>query len=153
MNKLTEDSLFSLLNQKGLKPEIEEKSRQIYVTMRIQLLDVPIFCGLRGEGTLFQTIAYLPYEIKEKAIGDIARLLHLLNKECDIPGFGMDEKRKILFFRCVAPSTDGVLDPRLVDLFLVTTRLACETFMEAISMIASGKTTVDDIWKEMRRKS
>ena len=102
---------------------------------------------MRAEGNLLQTIAYLPYELNEKAASDVARLLHLLNREVDIPGFGMDELQKLMFFRCVIITTDGKLDPKLLDIYLATTRIACETFMEAIATMAGGKTSVDAVLK------
>jgi hypothetical protein len=147
MIKLTEDSLYKLLVEKNLKPIFEEQSKSTYLNMKVKGQEVPVFFAVRAEGNLLQTIAYLPYELHEKAVGDVARLLHILNREVDIPGFGMDETQKLMFFRCVIIGVDGMLDPKLLDIYLATTRIAVETFMEAIATMAGGKTTVDAVLK------
>ncbi len=148
MVKLTDDSLYDVLQKKGLKPLIEPSSKAIYLNMRILNLDVPLFLGIRSEGQLLQLIAYFPYELNPKAVNDVARLLHLLNREVDIPGFGMDETQKLMFFRCVIPCLNGILDSKQLDLYLATTRIACETFMEAIGVMATGKANIDDMLKK-----
>src|ERR1700722_5992510 len=118
MIKLTEDSLYKLLKEKNLKPIFEKQSKSTYLNMSIKGVEVPIFFAVRGEGNLLQTIAYLPYELNPGAVGDVARLLHLLNREVDIPGFGMDETQKLMFFRCVIICVDAKLDPKLLDIYL-----------------------------------
>jgi hypothetical protein len=81
----------------------------------------------------------------------VARLLHFLNKEVDMPGFGMDESQKLLFYRCVVPCMDAQINSRLLELYLGTTRIACETFMDAISLVSSGSVSVEDVFKKQGR--
>ena len=107
--------------------------------------EVPVFVRPITEGQLLQTVAYLPMKIESKAFGELARLLHAMNKDLDVPGFGVDEEAQLVFFRCVLPCPDHKLDIVLLDAFLKTTELACKSFVHAIAAVASGKKTFDEI--------
>ena len=90
--------------------------------------------------------------IHEKAVSEAARLLHFVNREIDMPGFGMDEKDQLMFYRLVLPCLDKKIDTKLLDLYLVATRVACETFMDAIQLIASGSANFERVVKERKQK-
>jgi hypothetical protein len=145
--EITQDSLFHFLKEKNYAPSLDQDSGQVYVVMNFTKYDIPIFFGIRGEGRLLQTIAYLPFEVKTNTLAQVARLLHILNKKVDMPGFGMDESQKLLFYRCVVPCMNGQLNGKLLELYLGTSRVACETFINAIALVAMGSATVEDALK------
>lgn len=144
MIKLTLNDLLAYLNAKKLDPTFQPQYGQIFINLTIDEHEIPVFFGIRSE-MLLQTIAYLPYEIQPKTLGEIARLLHVLNKELDLPGFGMDEKERLMFFRTVIPTIDAQVEEKMIDMCIGITRLACETFMKAIALVLSGAMTVDSI--------
>ena len=78
-------------------------------------------------------------------------ILHLLNKEMDIPGFGMDEDSKVIFFRISQPlSTEGELDTDLMDAYLESIKTVCTTFTPAIINVSQGTMTLEEILQKVK---
>ncbi|NGX46605.1 MAG: hypothetical protein K940chlam2_01801 [Chlamydiae bacterium] len=148
--KLTHDNVFKEIERLNLKPSLQPETDQIHFVLDIKSNEVPVFTGIREESNLLQTLAYLPLQIADKTVSDTARLLHLLNHELDMPGFGMDEREKLIFYRCVIPCPEGELHDRVLEMYLSTTRLAVEAFLGAIAMITAGQTTVDEMFKNKK---
>lgn len=146
--KLNQDDLLKLLNSWKLEPTFQPVTAQVYIVMKIRELEVPVFFGIRSENTLLQTIAYLPYRLQKNTLNEVARVLHLLNKELDVPGFGLDEKENLMFYRTVILCPDQELNEKVLELHLATGRVAVESFMGAIEMIATGKKSVEDLYKK-----
>ncbi len=142
---LNHEKLEQFLKKLELDPTFQEETEQVYILLKIKEIDVPVFFGIRTESSLLQLIAYLPYQLHEEKFGEVARMLHLLNKQLDMPGFGMDEKQKLMYFRCIVPCPGDQVDENLLGMYIGTLRLACDTFMHAIGAIASGTHKVDDI--------
>jgi len=145
---LNHDSLLKYLNKLELEPTFQKETDQIYILMKIKGVDVPIFLGIQQDSSLLQILAYLPYQLHQEALGEVARMLHLLNKQLDMPGFGMDENEKLMFFRCVIPCPGDKVNEELLGMYIGTLRLACDTFMYAIGTIAAGTKKVDDLLKD-----
>jgi hypothetical protein len=83
-------------------------------------------------------ILFMPCSMRPKAPVEVARLLHLLNKEIDLPGFGMDETANVIFYRYVlllpAQEIDGTLLKTVIDSLA---RLG-PSFYPLISSVANG---------------
>jgi hypothetical protein len=141
------NALIHHLRENNLQPELHKETGQVYVLFHMNQYEVPIFFLLRQREQLLQIVAYLPYLLPEKSLGETARLLHILNREIDMPGFGLDESEKLLFYRCVLPGIEGRMDKKLFDLYFGTARVACETFMQVIGMIVAGTMTLDQALK------
>lgn len=142
------NALITHLREHSLEPEFQKETDQVFVTYQIQGHSVPVFFLIRKESGLLQMVAYLPYLLPEKTLGQTARLLHILNQELDMPGFGMDESEKLIFYRSVLPCLDGKIDEKLLAMSLGTTRIACDTFMHAIGLVAAGTTSLEDMLKK-----
>lgn len=150
---LTQNHLIQLLNSWNFNPVYEKESDQIYIFLKIAHYEVPVFFGIRSGDQLLQTIAYLPFQLLDLHLGQVARLLHLLNRELDMPGFGMDEVQKLLFYRIVIPCINKELNEKVLELQLATTKVAIETFMDAIAMVLTGKGKVEDLLKSFSTKN
>ncbi len=150
MVDLTLDEIYKYLNDRELRPTLQRQNNQVFITLQVKKMEVPLFFAVLGEGTLLQMIAYVPYTMHEKAISEAARLLHYVNREIDMPGFGMDEKDRLMFYRLVLACVDKKVDERLLELYIATTRVACETFMEAIQLISSGTANFERVSKERK---
>lgn len=151
--ELTNNNILKYLQDQKLQPSLQKETDQVYVEMKIKEFNIPVFFLIRPESALLQIVAYLPYQLPKKTFPEVARMLHMLNKELDMPGFGMDELEQLIFYRCVIPSLDRKIDTRLLNMYLGTTRLACDTFIHAIGMIVSGTTTVDQVLNEPDKKT
>ncbi len=141
------NTIIYYLKESNLQPEIQKETNQLFINFTMHQYEVPVFFVLHPVSHLIQMIAYLPYQLSEKTIGEMGRLLHLLNKELDMPGFGMDESEKLIFYRAVVPCLNKEIDKQLFNTYLGTTRVACDTFMHVIGLIASGNMTVDTLLK------
>jgi hypothetical protein len=150
---LIQQDVMDYLTKKEFKPILQKETGQVYITFNINKMDIHIFFVIISEGNLLQTIAYIPFTYMDKVQGDLARLLHLLNKEIDMPGFGMDEQEKLIFYRCVIPSIDKKIDPEFIDLYLEATKVACETFISAIGVVATGSAKFDQLLEESRQEA
>ncbi|MCC5833029.1 MAG: YbjN domain-containing protein [Chlamydiales bacterium] len=146
--ELNHDNLQNFLKKIGFEPIFQEATNQVYILMKIKEVDLPLFFGISLESSLLQIVGYLPYQLHAPAFGETARMLHLLNKQLDMPGFGMDENEKLMFYRSVIPCPEDKVDENLLGMYIGTLRFACDTFMYAIGSIAAGKIKVDDFLKE-----
>lgn len=146
------NALISYLRENTLQPELQKETGQVFIVYKMQEYDVPVFFLMRHESSLLQIVAYLPYRLPEKTLGEAARMLHILNRELDMPGFGMDESEKLMFYRSVLPCPAGKIDKHLFNMCLGTTRIACDTFMHAIGMVISGTMSVDEVMKSKKPK-
>lgn len=147
MMKLTHDGIVKLLNERNLKPEYQKDHDQTFIVMNVKSQEVPIFFGIRAEGSLLQLIAYIPFEMHKTTLTEVARLMHILNKEVDMPGFCIDEGQMLMFYRLVVPCLNGEFDERFFNMYLGTIKVALETFMGAILMVSGGQITVDQFLK------
>ena len=144
-------ALITYLRENTLQPELQKETGQVFITYKISGYEVLVFFLIRAESGLLQMVAYLPYRLPEKSLGETARLLHIFNRELDMPGFGMDEGEKLMFYRSVLPCMDNKVDKRLFNMYLGTTRIACETFMHALGQIVAGGVSVDDLLKNKEK--
>lgn len=135
---LNTNELLQLLNKHRLHPTLEKESQQVFITMKIEKMEIPLFFVIYGEKTLLQLIAYFPFPLTESRMAPMARLLHKFNRDIDLPGFGLDEKEKLVFYRLVIPCLNNLLDEQLLANFLGAARLACESFLTPIGLVATG---------------
>ena len=73
-------------------------------------------------------LVFIPIQLKPDAIHDVSRLLHMLNKEMDLPGFGMDENAGVVFYRLMIPAMNKKIDGDLLLAYLKTANNICELF-------------------------
>ena len=144
---IDKDSLMTYLKDNKMEPEYQTESDQVFIVYQIHSYEVPVFFLIRKESSLLQMVAYLPFQVPETRFGEAARLLHILNRELDMPGFGMDESERLLFYRSTIPFFEGKVETRLFNMYLGTTRVVCDTFLHAIGMIVSGQASVDEVLK------
>jgi hypothetical protein len=139
------ESIFQFLKANNYEPQIQQDTKQIYFVFKIQNTDFPVFVKIYESGDLMQLLAFIPTEIKTNTLIHVSRLLHLLNKEMDFPGFGMDEKAKVIFCRYVIPTKTKQISEELLDVYIKTLRTVCETLSPVIVTVAHGQSTFDEV--------
>ena len=95
------------------------------------------------------------HQVKEST-ADLSCLLHLLNKELDVPGFGMDEMAGVVFYRLMLPTPKKKIDEELLVAYLKTAEHVCQMFSTPIEAVSSGQMTLDQILAkahELEKKS
>lgn len=145
MISLSLESLLAALQKRNHDAKIQEETKQIYSILKIEQREFPLFLRIFPEEHLLQMLAFLPCQIKEESKGSVARLLHLFNKELDMPGFGMDEVAQVAFFRCMVPSIDDQVNEKQFDNYFAAIEMACKTFSPTVEAIASGAVDFDDL--------
>lgn len=139
------ESLQDHLKKKKFEATIQTDTQQVYAPLKLHDTTFPLFVRIYEEQLLVQLITFLPCEVERKTAADLSRLLHLFNKELDIPGFGLDEIAKIVFFRCMVPTVDKKLSTEVLDSYLKAIEFACTTFTPSIEAMASGQVSFDEM--------
>jgi hypothetical protein len=150
MLPLTLDNLKQHLVNKKLEPQLQPDTDQVFIIFRIASREFPLFFRIYAGGDLLQMLAFIPCMLKPTAINDLARLLHMLNKELDIPGFGVDEVSGVIFYRIMLPASHHEIDPDVVDTLIQSIRNITETFAPVIAAVASGSATFEDVLKKVQ---
>lgn len=149
--------------------DIQQDTRQVYTIFKIAQKEYPLFMRVFDEGHLLQLLAFIPSHLtpnenfsidkkvkrdaagtsehreEKKGVADLARLLHLLNKELDVPGFGMDEMAGVVFYRLMLPTPKKKIESELLLAYLKTVEHVCKMFSTPIEAVSSGQMTLDQI--------
>ena len=141
------------LQARNLIAEEQKETNQLYVALKIAEREFPLFIRIFEGGELLQLLAFFPCNTTPETLGDTARLLHLLNKELDVPGFGMDENSSVVFYRCMIPAKDEEVDDALLNAYLNSIELVCRSFAPVIVAVAVGAATFNEILKKAEEQS
>ena len=169
MINITLESLLQFMRKNHYTSDIQTDTQQIYTIFKIHQKEYPLFLRIFDEGHLLQLLVFIPCHIKsserfvvhphesrsqskepnqeheKQVICDLARLLHLLNKELDLPGFGLDEMAGAVFYRLMLPTPKHKIDGDLLLAFIKTVEHVCQMFSQPIEAVGSGQMTLDQI--------
>lgn len=153
MIKVDQDSLLQFLKSKSFDAKLQAETKQIYTLLSVQGRDFPLFIRIFEPSDLLQLLVFMPCQIKHGTHADLARLLHLINKELDIPGFGMDENAEVVFYRCMLPVPGKKIDEKLLETYLKSIQLICESISPPVIAVASGLATFAEIMKKANEQN
>lgn len=152
MIPLTLDKLQKYIKSKDIQVELQKETNQLCILLKISEREFPLFIRLFEGNELIQLIAFLPCNTKPATVSDTSRLLHLLNKEIDVPGFGLDENNAVVFYRCMIPVKDNQVDEVIFDAFLNAVQVACKAFAAVIAAVAYGAVTFEEVLKKSQEQ-
>ncbi len=150
MISLSLTTLFDYLQSKDLKPELQQETNQIYVIFKFNGKDFPLFLRIFEGDRLLQLLTFLPTTFKPTQASEIARLLHYLNKELDLPGFCIDEISSLIFYRFMIPAAKQMIEIEVLDSLLNSLQSICQSFMPVITTVASGMTSFEEVLKKIK---
>lgn len=153
MISLTLDAILAYLSKKGMRAELQTETNQVVIIFKIGDREFPLFIRIFEGGELLQLLAFIPCNMKKSAFAETGRLLHLLNKELDIPGFGLDEDSSVVFYRCMLPVQGQQMSETLFNAYLNSIQLVCKSFSSVIATVAYGSATFEDILKKAREQN
>ncbi|MFN0065633.1 MAG: YbjN domain-containing protein [Chlamydiales bacterium] len=139
--------LDAFLKKHGLEPQIEAESGQLYISRVHEGQEIYTFMTIAHAATLFQIMTYFPIALQKTSLNDTARLLHLFNRDVDMPGFCIDEKLGLIFYRSVLPSFNKTLEERVVMTYLGAHKGILETFFTPVVSVVLGQLKVEDVLK------
>jgi hypothetical protein len=143
----------AFLEKQGLSPKDQKETQQLLVEMKFEEDNtVPLFLRILHQSVL-QLVAYIPYQFEKNRLVEVARFLHQLNKDLDLPGFGMDETQRMAFFRVVIPLLDPKIEEALLMSYLTSVRLVCQSFIFAVAAVASGQTSPEEAMQKIQEKN
>jgi hypothetical protein len=167
MINMNPESILSFMQEKKYDADIQSDTQQVYTIFKIDKKEYPLFLRVFDDGHLLQLLVFIPSHLKPNenfgkesahpssrhaknkhqspVVADLARLLHLLNKELDVPGFGMDEIAGVVFYRVMLPTPKKKIDSELLLAFLKTAEHVCKMFSTPIEAVSSGQMTLDAI--------
>jgi hypothetical protein len=143
--KLTNSELVNSLSKFGLKATEQPESKQLLTTFSQGGYDYPTFIRQLDGGNLLQVLTFVPCSIDKEAFADLSRLLHMINKELDMPGFCCDEESNTVFYRIVIPCINGQIDEPLFHAYLNTTQHVCEMFGTIVQAIAIKAMSLEEM--------
>ena len=140
---LNNETLLKFLNEKNLNATIE-KDNQIFLLLKKEKAELPLFIKISQETECVQFFTFLPCQLESKYCSDTARLLHLINKDVDAPGFGMDELSSSVFYR-YNTILDASCDTAKVESIINIILFLCPMFLGVIQAVTAGFATFEDI--------
>lgn len=170
MINMTPEALLAFMRKNQYEADIQADTQQVYTVFKMNQREYPLFLRVFDQGHLLQLLVFIPSQLepneswlKEKegtflppskqrqaVIADIARLLHLLNKELDLPGFGLDEMAGVIFYRLMLPTPKKKIDGDLLLAFLKTVEHVCRMFATPIEAVSSGQMTLNEVLKKAK---
>ncbi|WP_201456823.1 YbjN domain-containing protein [Chlamydia sp. 17-3921] len=151
--ELNQNNLTKFLRDSNLEPLFEKSSSLTYINILVNDHELPVFFVIRSEGEVLQLVCYFPYQLSETHKEATARLLHLLNRDIDIPGFGMDEEQGLIFYRLVIPCLNKEMSGPLLRIYIDTIKIVCDSFVHAIGLISTGNLNLDEMKRLAREKA
>ncbi|MBA2728927.1 MAG: YbjN domain-containing protein [Parachlamydiaceae bacterium] len=150
MITLTLENVEKYLAEKDIKTSLQKESNQLFCLRKYGGLEYPLFIRVYEQETLLQLLLFFPLSIKPGCECDLARLLHLINKEVDLPGFGTDEAAGVVYYRLMLPSYEKKIQSALISVFLDAQEKICRTFIGSIMAVSQGKATYQAILKQLK---
>ena len=139
------EALLQAVNRLAPGASIQEETQQVVSVVHMPQGDVPVFLREFQDARLFQLVAFLPCDLQGKAVGELGRFLHLINKGLDRPGLGIDEVFRVVFYRVVVPwPQDGFPEEHLQDVWQAMEGVV-ETFVSYIRPVASGELDFSEV--------
>jgi hypothetical protein len=148
--KMDNKELTASLEKFGLKASEQPETKQLLTKFSINGFEYPMFIRQLTGGNLLQVLTFIPCTIENEALFDLSRLLHMINKELDMPGFCCDEESKTVFYRVVVPCVNGQVDEPLFHAFLNVTKHVCEMFGTIVQAIAVKAMSLDEMMSKAK---
>lgn len=151
MPDVTLPLLLTTLKEAGFDVVEQKETDQLYILFKIADRDFPLFIKICQEGELIQLLIFIPTNLTSQHQVAVGRLLHFLNKNIDLPGFGMDEENKVIFYRLMMPSYDKQFSKEVLRIYLSAAKIACESFAALIQAVNMGLVKVEEAMLQMEQ--
>jgi hypothetical protein len=160
MIQLTLDALVAFMRKHKFEADIQQDTKQVYSILKIENREYPLFLRIFESSHLLQVIIFIPSHLtpisptdgaeKQQILGDVARFLHLVNKELDVPGFGIDENAGVVFYRLMLPANNKKVDEDILIAYIKTAQHVCQMFSGAIEAISSGQMSLNEVLEKAK---
>lgn len=145
---VSQHTILQELKKLNYDAQVQENTNQIYIILKHEKKEFPLFLRIVHEGDLLQLMTFIPCDIKQEQYNDLSRFLHMLNKELDVPGFGVDEQSGTVFYRVILPAVKKQVSEETFESLIKTSNNIVTTFSPVIEMLALGYLTMEEILKK-----
>ncbi|MBS0655445.1 MAG: YbjN domain-containing protein [Verrucomicrobia bacterium] len=146
--KVNEHNFLASLKKMKIEGKVQQETNQVYAVFHHEKKEYPIFLRSLHEGELLQFLTFIPCYVEQSKVSDMARFLHMLNKELDMPGFCIDEGSLTVFYRLVLPTLKKEYNEDAFEAFINTSQTICKSFATVIEALAIGAMTLEEIIKK-----
>lgn len=126
------------------------RSRHMVVNIIDTTMNVPKGKGVEEYMNIekfVQLTTLLPFTVNEGHMGEVARMLMFYNKTLDIPGFGLDEITRTIFFRYAFIKPNSVMNKETFMGIVGMIILLLDSFTNSIEEVAAGASMKDTLTK------
>jgi hypothetical protein len=146
--KVNNKTLKESMDKIGLQAEEQEGSPQLMAKLSQNGTEYPMFVRQLDGGNLLQMLTFVPCTIEQESFFDLSRLLHMINKELDMPGFCCDEDSRTVFYRVVIPCLSNQIDENLLLAYINTTKEICGMFGTIVQAIAINAMSLNEMMEK-----
>lgn len=139
--------ILDFLKKKNYNAEFQKESNQIACILSVDGLELPLFLKIHQESPLLQLVLFLPGKLNKTSLLEVSRLLHFLNKEIDLPGFGMDEISGTLFYRASILSINQLIDSQILEIHIKSMESISSSMTPLILKVADGSVKFESVLK------
>ncbi len=148
----TIESLQKHLEDHKLQAKLQPETQQLYIVFRQADQEFALFIRLYEGEEMLQLITFFPIQLPPERVNAIARMLHFLNKEIDLPGFGMDESIGLIFHRIMIPLFQPKkIDTDMLDSYLEAIPTLCSQFFPIIAGTIGSNQPFEELMKQVQK--
>ena len=148
--EIDSDALIAAFDKIGLKADLQPGAGQVLVKFSEHGFEYPMFVRVLDGGNLIQMLTFVPCNFDETTYFPVSRLLHMINKELDMPGFGCDEDSRTVFYRVIIPMLDKRMNENLLQVYAGTSRQVCKMFGAVVHAVAINAMPLDEVLKKAK---
>lgn len=144
-------AVLALVQQHHPKATIDATTQQIFLQLQADHYSLPCFLKLDERNSFLQIIVFLPTPPNTYSpsttqnIAQIARFLHFLNKQVDLPGLCLDEESGTIFYRVILAAPEKKLSHEFLFSYLTTAHQVCRSFGPALFALSQGKISLEEL--------
>lgn len=143
------DALKDKLSELGYAAKQQSDTAQLVLPIQADDLECPLFFKAMASGGLLQMVTFFPETYEPGVVADLARLLHVINRQLDLPGLGMDEASQTFFYRLMLPAVEDKIEVGSLEAFVKAMKHVCEMFGPTLMAVATGSVKLDAILAEL----
>lgn len=98
-----------------------------------------------------QLFLLFPFQIEEKAVSEVSRLILSVNAGFDLASFGMMEGARLLYYR-YTHAFEGRCSENVLKAHIDSLHLLLETFQSSFEAVSQGKKTIEQLQAETKEK-
>lgn len=144
-------------NQLVVELDRDIQGRDRYLVIRVanqNLASQDALFGIKSTPRNYQElqlISSLPFFVNDEKIPDISRLILLLNKGLELPGFEFSEVDRLIYYRYAFVVPEDALDERILLSIIGMIQFVLEAFNDLFEAVATGTLTFQEVVEEAQQ--